>query len=101
MQHWNFENGVKRCYGTKTTKTGQVDTSGTSAYLLFYERIKKNPLRLRVTNDNSDVIKAECVEREKEHNKKVNDARVIRRKEIEEEENKKLSSDQAKVESNV
>ena len=93
VQHWNFENGVKRCYGTKTTKTGQVDTSGTSAYLLFYERIKKNPLRLRVTNDNSDVIKAECTRQQKAHDLKVEAARVIRRKEIEEEEKNKQSSD--------
>ena len=54
VHHWDYSKHVKSCYGTKAEKGQNNEDYGTSAYLLFYERVKKKPLKLKLTQDIKD-----------------------------------------------
>jgi len=47
---WQFKRFVElRCYGSKEITGFGTGQSGTSAYMLFYERVKKKDIRLVIT----------------------------------------------------
>ena len=53
VQNWNFTQQLEsRCFGSKRA----LETQGTSAYMLFYERVVKKPLRIRVNRTEHDRL---------------------------------------------
>ena len=54
VTNWNFTQQLEsRCFGSKRS----LDTQGTSAYMLFYERVVKKPLRIRVDRPEYDRLR--------------------------------------------
>lgn len=50
VHDWDFKRNVRtRCFGSKDVKEFGSGHSGTSAYMLFYERVKKKDIRLVLT----------------------------------------------------
>ena len=53
VMDWDFKRHYEtRCFGNK--KESSASNSGTSAYMLFYERVKKKDIRLVLTKDKLD-----------------------------------------------
>ena len=51
VMDWDFNKNIEtRCFGSKDVKTFGAGNSGTSAYMLVYERVKKKDIRLVINN---------------------------------------------------
>lgn len=54
---WDYKNVDRRCYGSNKSAFGDFAQEGTSAYMLFYERIEKKDIRIVVDKKNDTALK--------------------------------------------